>query len=310
MKKDYYSVLARAVSALGPSAGPEARHDVYDRARDAIASAPLTASEIKQERLALEAAIRRMESGFAGALEERPAAPRLRVEPADERPASPSLRDEPPNESVVPVSTNERSGWSTRRIVDAVVSACAAAAILIAGFAAYDYWRSKKTAFEKRERGVPREVAPTRNTSTDTAASDESRSYFYKRQLVYYRSIYPAGTIVISKSQNHLYLIRPNTAAMRYTIAVGRECSDVVGLLFVSAKEDWTAQEQQAAKKDAARGVGQFGPRSLVLADTGHRIHGSEEPAAKRVIGCFPLVNDDVIDLYERVALGAKVVMN
>ena len=65
MKKDYYSVLVRAVSALDPN-GPESRRALYDRARDAMASAPLTPSEIRQERFALEAAIRKIEAEFAG----------------------------------------------------------------------------------------------------------------------------------------------------------------------------------------------------------------------------------------------------
>ena len=154
-----------------------------------------------------------------------------------------------------------------------------------------------------------------RSRERSAGASDEkSSSYIFKRQFVYYRSIHPAGTIVITKSQNFLYLVRPNTAALRYTIGIGRECSNVVGLLLVSAKEDWTGADPQALASEAQPTVrivaGQFGARSLALGDTGHRIHGSDEPVTSRVIGCFPLVNDDVIDLYERVALGARVVMN
>src|SRR5262245_2989958 len=45
------------------------------------------------------------------------------------------------------------------------------------------------------------------------------------------------GTIVIAKSQRFLYLVRPNVAAIRYTIGVGRQCTNAVGLLLVSAKE-------------------------------------------------------------------------
>jgi lipoprotein-anchoring transpeptidase ErfK/SrfK len=131
---------------------------------------------------------------------------------------------------------------------------------------------------------------------------------------VYYRSIHPPGTIVIAKAQNFLYLIRPHTAAVRYTIGVGTECSNVVGLLLVSAKEDWSASAPAASGNDVQpvprTAGGRFGARSLALSDTGYRIHGSEVAPAGRVVGCFALANEDVIDLYERVSVGARVVMN
>lgn len=157
--------------------------------------------------------------------------------------------------------------------------------------------------------------APVPNlVRTKAVTPDEKPSYIFNRQLVYYRSIHPAGTIVIAKSQNFLYLVRPKTAATRYTIGVGTECSNVAGLLLVSAKEDWSAGGPEANGKDDVRTVrnagGRFGARSLALSDSGYRIHGSDEPVSGRVTGCFPLVNDDVIDLYERVRLGTRVVMN
>ena len=97
---------------------------------------------------------------------------------------------------------------------------------------------------------------------------------------------------------------------MRYTIGIGRECLDVVGLLLVSAKEDWTAADPPKPPEDAQSAAGRFGARSLALGATGHRIHGSQEPVADRADGCFPLVDEDVVDLFERVALGARVVVN
>jgi lipoprotein-anchoring transpeptidase ErfK/SrfK len=121
---------------------------------------------------------------------------------------------------------------------------------------------------------------------------------------VYYRTTHPVGTIVVSKSQRFLYLTRPNAAALRYTIAIGRECENVSGLLLVSAKENWV----ELATDEMA--LGRFGVRSLALADTGHRIHGADARRKGQVAGCIPLLNEDVVDLYNRVGVGTRVIFN
>jgi lipoprotein-anchoring transpeptidase ErfK/SrfK len=298
VKKDYYSVLVRAVSALDPNS-PEERRAVYDRARDAMAGAPLTPKEIERERFALEAAIRRIEADLASAGIGRWPAPSAAEAPPDDRE---DVQPRPPTASSRPA----------RRPSPLLVTALAVAATLAVGFTGYQYWpKPGRDSVGTPVRAPARDVDQVRDAS---APDDKKLSYIFQRQLVYYRSIHPAGTIVITKSQNFLYLTRPNTAALRYTIGIGRECSSVVGLLIVSAKEDWTGADPKNSANGAQPAVqiagGRFGARSLALGDTGHRIHGSEEPVTGRVIGCFPLVNDDVIDLYERVALGARVVMN
>jgi lipoprotein-anchoring transpeptidase ErfK/SrfK len=296
VRQDYYSVLARAIAASDPR-DPEARLALYDRARYAMARAPLSLDEIRRQRLALEAAIRRIEGEIASG--QGVSAPGAGVTDRSRDEASDAI-------ARVPISASRRA----RRAWYLVVSGCAAVAMLIAGFVGYRYWH--KPVIED-VRALAQ--APIRNFSRTraSAAPEESRSYIFNRQIVYYRSIHPAGTIVITKSQNFLYLIRPKTAAMRYTIGIGPECSNVVGLLLVSAKEDWSAGAPETSGNDVqlVRTIGgRFGARSLALSDTGYRIHGSQESVAGRVIGCFPLVNEDVIDLYERVHLGTRVVMN
>jgi lipoprotein-anchoring transpeptidase ErfK/SrfK len=312
VKQDYYSVLARAVAALDPQ-DAESRLAVYDRARYAMARAPLTLDEIRQQRIALEAAIRRIEDEIAS---------------GGGVPA-PGAADRPPDHGTdalaPPLAASSRRAHRSWYLV---VSACAAVVILIAGVAGYRYWhkpvdkdvgtlaQAPMTPANADDRS--RAQTPIRISARPAADArpEENRSYIFKRQLVYYRSIHPTGSIVIAKAQNFLYFIRPNTAAVRYTIGVGAECSNVVGLLLVSAKEDWSAggSGPQVAGKDAQPALrtvaGRFGARSLALSDTGYRIHGSEEPPVGRVIGCFPLVNEDVIDLYERVTLGTRVIMN
>jgi lipoprotein-anchoring transpeptidase ErfK/SrfK len=155
------------------------------------------------------------------------------------------------------------------------------------------------------------ELAQTAVAGGVEGVSANAPSHIYGRQLVFYRSIHPAGTIVIAKSQRFLYLLRPNHVAIRYTVGLGAECARAVGLLHISAKEVWT-DETSALAPGPNRGRGHFGPRSLALADTGHRIHGagSVYPGRQGAIGCFPVRNDDLVDLYDRVALGAKVVIH
>jgi lipoprotein-anchoring transpeptidase ErfK/SrfK len=272
---------------------------VYDRARYALAGAPLTINEIRQERFALEAAIRKIESEIVVTRGAAPSPPTVMDKIADDR-----------IDAGQGVSVPSRR--SARRLSYLLVSGLAAAAtILVAAFAGYQYWRKPLVDYGKALVRAPAGKVASINAGTIT---DESRSYIFRRQFVYHRSIHPVGTIIITKSQNFLYLVRPNTAAVRYTIGVGRACSGVVGLLLVSAKEDWSAKNPEPPKVDTPlivrAGDGELGARSLALSDTGHRIHGSEGLVTGRVTGCFPLDNDDVIDLYERVALGARVVMN
>ena len=134
--------------------------------------------------------------------------------------------------------------------------------------------------------------------------------------MVFYRTIHPVGTIVIAKSQRFLYLVRPDVVAMRYTIGVGRECTNAVGLLLVSAKEEWpetpAQRTSQSASSDVQRGGSRsrFGLRSLALGETGHRIHGTYASTTDGEAGCFVLINDDIVDLYERVHAGTRVVIN
>ena len=134
---------------------------------------------------------------------------------------------------------------------------------------------------------------------------------------MYYRTIHPVGTIVIAKSQGHLYLVRPNVAAVRYTIGVGRECTNAVGLILVSAKEQHpenrpavAAATPVSARSPANAGATQHGRRAVALGDTGLRIYGADPPVNNGKAGCFALTDEDMTDLYERIAVGARVVIS
>ena len=130
-----------------------------------------------------------------------------------------------------------------------------------------------------------------------------------------------AGTIVISTSQRRLYYMLGNGQAIRYGIGVGRDGFTWRGVKTVSAKKewpDWTPPAQMLRRRpDLPRFMkggpdNPLGARAMYLGSTLYRIHGSNEPETIGTAvssGCFRLTNEDVIDLYNRVRVGAKVIV-
>jgi lipoprotein-anchoring transpeptidase ErfK/SrfK len=143
----------------------------------------------------------------------------------------------------------------------------------------------------------------------------------FRPQPVYFRSNEPPGTIVVHTSERFLYLVQDDKRAIRYGVGVGRDGFQWQGLLKVSRKQEWPdwrpppemIQRQPYLPRFMAGGPGNpLGARALYLGDTVYRIHGTNQP---RTIGhavssgCFRLVNGDVIDLFDRVPVGTKVVV-
>lgn len=131
----------------------------------------------------------------------------------------------------------------------------------------------------------------------------------------------PAGTIVISTSQRRLYYMLGNNQAIRYGIGVGRDGFTWSGVRTVTAKKewpDWTPPSEMLRRRpDLPRFMkggleNPLGARAMYLGSTLYRIHGSNEPETIGTAvssGCFRLTNEDVIDLYSRVRVGAKVIV-
>jgi lipoprotein-anchoring transpeptidase ErfK/SrfK len=154
--------------------------------------------------------------------------------------------------------------------------------------------------------------------STEEAVIDEGP---FARQLVLFRSNEAPGTVVIHTSERFLYVVQGNNRALRYGIGVGREGFTWSGLVKVSRKAEWPdwtpppemIQRQPYLPRFMAGGKGNpMGARALYLGSTVYRIHGTNQPETighAVSSGCFRLANGDVIDLYERVALGAKVII-
>jgi len=143
----------------------------------------------------------------------------------------------------------------------------------------------------------------------------------FARQLVFFRSNEPPGTLVIHTSERFLYLVMPNNRALRYGIGVGREGFTWSGLVKITRKAewpDWTPPPEMIARQPylprfMAGGPGNpMGARAMYLGSTVYRIHGTNQPETigqSISSGCFRLANGDVIDLYSRAAVGAKVVI-
>jgi lipoprotein-anchoring transpeptidase ErfK/SrfK len=141
------------------------------------------------------------------------------------------------------------------------------------------------------------------------------------RALVEFPGPYRPGTVVINTTERRLYLVTAPGQALRYGIGVGRIGFTWAGTTAISMKKewpDWTPPSQMIRRRpDLPRhmegGVeNPLGARAMYLGSSLYRIHGSNEPETIGQAvssGCFRMTNEDVIDLYSRVAVGTKVVV-
>jgi len=142
-----------------------------------------------------------------------------------------------------------------------------------------------------------------------------------RRQVVEYPTAEAPGTIVIDTAHTYLYFVLGRGQAMRYGIGVGRDGFTWSGIEFVARKAEWPdwyppsemlARQPYLARVMAGGPGNPLGARAMYLGHTEYRIHGTNQPSTigKHVSsGCIRLLNSDVIDLYGRVGVGAKVVV-
>ena len=160
--------------------------------------------------------------------------------------------------------------------------------------------------------------APASRIETPKAADAPGR---FVRQVVDYVSHQTPGTVVIDTGNTFLYLVLNDGQAMRYGIGVGREGFTWSGEQTVARKTEWPdwrppaemISRQPYLPRFMAGGPGNpLGARAMYLGDTEYRLHGTNKPdtIGKRVSsGCIRLTNEDVMDLYDRVKVGAKVIV-
>jgi len=140
-------------------------------------------------------------------------------------------------------------------------------------------------------------------------------------QSVAYGGNHASGTIVIDTPSKFLYLVEGNGRALRYGIGVGRDGFTWSGTQTITKKAEWPdwhppmemIERQPYLPRFMAGGPGNpLGARAMYLGSTVYRIHGTNRPDTIGTAvssGCFRLMNDDVIDLYGRVKIGAKVIV-
>ncbi len=143
----------------------------------------------------------------------------------------------------------------------------------------------------------------------------------FVRQEVDYDSKYPAGTIIVHTPSRYLYLVLGNGRALRYGIGVGRPGFEWAGEKRVTRKAewpDWTPPPEMLKRRpDLPRHMAggpenPLGARALYLGSSLYRIHGTNEPYTighNVSSGCIRMMNEDVIDLYDKVPVGARVIV-
>jgi lipoprotein-anchoring transpeptidase ErfK/SrfK len=153
------------------------------------------------------------------------------------------------------------------------------------------------------------------------AAAETNLAPVYRHQPVLYRTNEAPGTIIIDTPGRFLYLIQESNRAMRYGIGVGRDGFQWNGLLRVTRKAEWPdwtpppemIERQPYLPRWMAGGPGNpLGARAFYLGNTVYRIHGTNAPDTighAVSSGCFRLANEEIIDLYDRVPVGAKVIV-
>jgi lipoprotein-anchoring transpeptidase ErfK/SrfK len=200
-----------------------------------------------------------------------------------------------------------------------------------------------RPAYMHRPTSTQQPVAPSRSAAIGAGGQQDSRTYMATRaassystsknalgfglyrvipkETVEFRERHTPGTIIVRQGEKRLYYVLGDGKAIRYAITVGREGAAWAGVSSVSDKREWPAWTPTPAilarQPDLPRHVeggpgNPLGARALYLGQTMYRIHGTNEPwriGEEASSGCIRLSNDDVIDLYNRVRLGATVIV-
>ncbi len=151
----------------------------------------------------------------------------------------------------------------------------------------------------------------------------------FKRRVVRLTTNEKPGTVIVDTNNKFLYLVESGNRAIRYGIGVGREGFGWSGVVKVGRKAEWPdwTPPPEMRRREAAKGhilpVHQkggednpLGARAMYLfkkhGDSGFRIHGTNQPwsiGLNLSSGCIRMMNKDVVDLYERVPVGTKVIV-
>nr|WP_252511367.1 L,D-transpeptidase [Phreatobacter aquaticus] len=152
-------------------------------------------------------------------------------------------------------------------------------------------------------------------------APGTQQSQAIPREIVGFAGAYAPGTVIVNTGERRLYYVLGNGQAIRYGIGVGRPGFEWQGGQTITRKAEWPdwrppvqmLQRRPDLPRFMAGGPqNPLGARAMYLGSSLYRIHGSNEPhtiGQAVSSGCIRMLNDDVVDLYNRVQVGTRVVV-
>jgi len=167
-------------------------------------------------------------------------------------------------------------------------------------------------------------VSPSAPDQTSDEGTLPARSVI-PRQVVNFSEAQPKGSIVINTTERRLYYMLGDGKALRYAVGVGKEGLEWSGRDTISSKKDWPDWRPPAEMRSREASKGRFlpsrveggpnnplGARALYIGNTLYRVHGTNQPwtvGQANSSGCIRMTNEDVIDLYDRVKIGAQTIV-
>ncbi len=182
---------------------------------------------------------------------------------------------------------------------------------------------TQASASDRRHANEPFQVAAVDPIVTRSIVENGSSAFDprYEPQIVNVTTPYDPGTVIVDTDRKFLYLVQENGTAIRYGVGVGRAGFEWTGTERVTRKAEWPGWTPPAEMRRREPNLPAFmpggpenplGARALYLGSTLYRLHGTANPATiGRNIssGCIRLRNQDIVDLYERVPVGATVIV-
>ena len=197
-------------------------------------------------------------------------------------------------------------------------------------------WSTPRPQVTQAWGGVPQQSAPLgwgrrpQYGQREPAWNSRSTTNYGGKELVAFDSREQPGTIIVNTQERRLYYILGDGQAIRYGVGVGRQGFEWAGVAKVGGKQEWPAWNppaemierelvqygRQLPTRMEGGPANPLGARALYLyqgsQDTLYRIHGTNEPRSIGTAtssGCIRMLNEEVIDLYNRVTMGAKVIV-
>jgi lipoprotein-anchoring transpeptidase ErfK/SrfK len=175
---------------------------------------------------------------------------------------------------------------------------------------------------------APASAARVYNPNTNSwdepkvATSKGRKGSAIKREIVSYQGKYKPGTVIVETSERRLYFVLGDGKAVKYGVGVGRDGFRWSGQHRITRKAEWPGWTPPPQMRKRVPDLPAYmpggpenplGARALYIGSTLYRVHGTSEPwtiGQAVSSGCIRLANEDVIDLYDRVKVGALVVVH